>query len=143
MTRGGQPDPARSLCPFLVLTPGISAQFLEADPEMSRANTGRFAGVFGMTCEREQLLAMQKVEGSNPFSRSQKGLHLPGLFCVAGQQAIPRDQHLGTSPSLQRMRSTAPRRCSGPTRTQACSRDDQLLGRLRAPPELSDGLDSL
>src|SRR5215208_3752490 len=70
MTRGGQPDPARSHCPFLVLTPGISAQFLEADPDMSRANTGRFAGVFGMTCEREQLLAMQKVEGSNPFSRS-------------------------------------------------------------------------
>jgi hypothetical protein len=63
--------PARSHCPFLVLTPGISAQFLEADLDMSRANTGRFAGVFGMTCEREQLLAMQKVEGSNPFSRSQ------------------------------------------------------------------------
>jgi hypothetical protein len=36
---------------------------------MSRANTGRFAGIFEMGCERELLLAMQKVEGSNPFSR--------------------------------------------------------------------------
>jgi hypothetical protein len=38
------------------------------------------------------LLAMQKVEGSNPFSRSRKGLHLQVFFvssvglcvCVAG-----------------------------------------------------------
>src|SRR5829696_5089582 len=80
MTRGGQPDPARSHCPFLVLTPGISAQFLEADPDMSRANTGRFAGVFGMTCEREQLLAMQKVEGSNPFIRFSRRPAFAGLF---------------------------------------------------------------
>jgi len=28
------------------------------------------------------LLAMQKVEGSNPFSRSQEGLHLQGFFVV-------------------------------------------------------------
>jgi hypothetical protein len=26
---------------------------------------------------------MQKVEGSNPFSRSQEGLHLQGFFVVA------------------------------------------------------------
>ena len=49
---------------------------------MSRANTGRFAGFFGMSCERELLLAMQKVEGSNPFSRSRKGLHLQAFFRV-------------------------------------------------------------
>jgi len=29
------------------------------------------------------LLAMQKVEGSNPFSRSQKGLHLQAFFAWA------------------------------------------------------------
>jgi hypothetical protein len=29
------------------------------------------------------LLAMQKVEGSNPFSRSRKGLHLQVFFVVA------------------------------------------------------------
>jgi len=28
------------------------------------------------------LLAMQKVEGSNPFSRSQEDLHLQGFFVV-------------------------------------------------------------
>jgi hypothetical protein len=30
---------------------------------------------------REHLLAMQKVEGSNPFSRFEKGLHLQA-FCL-------------------------------------------------------------
>jgi hypothetical protein len=29
------------------------------------------------------LLAMQKVEDSNPFSRSQKGLHLQAFFACA------------------------------------------------------------
>jgi hypothetical protein len=37
---------------------------------------------FGAFWESEQLLAMQKVEGSNPFSRSQEGLHLQGFFVV-------------------------------------------------------------
>jgi hypothetical protein len=31
----------------------------------------------------EQLLAMQKVEGSNPFSRSRKGLHLRAFLVGA------------------------------------------------------------
>src|SRR5215207_9689673 len=74
--------PARSHCPFLVLTPGISAQFLEADLDMSRANTGRFAGVFGMTCEREQLLAMQKVVGSSPISRFPESRTTTGLLAL-------------------------------------------------------------
>src|SRR5215204_3667308 len=72
--------PARSHCPFLVLTPGISAQFLEADLDMSRANTGRFAGVFGMTCEREQLLAHAEGRGFESHQPLRKGLHLQAFF---------------------------------------------------------------
>jgi hypothetical protein len=42
---------------------------------------------------RQRLLAMQKVEGSNPFSRFKKGLHLQAFLpgeslqcdCVTGQ----------------------------------------------------------
>src|SRR5215204_4685855 len=89
--------PARSHCPFLVLTPGISAQFLEADLDMSRANTGRFAGVFGMACEREQLLAMQKVEGSNPFSRFRRKPRYGGVFCVPGLVALHASTSIGSA----------------------------------------------
>jgi hypothetical protein len=34
--------------------------------------TARFAGKFRAICSRQALLAMQKVEGSNPFSRSRE-----------------------------------------------------------------------
>ena len=37
-----------------------------------------------MTCEREQLLAMQKVVGSNPISRFRKSPHLQVFFRVIG-----------------------------------------------------------
>jgi hypothetical protein len=41
---------------------------------------GLFAGLFNAGREARVLLAMQKVEGSNPFSRFEKGLHLQA-FC--------------------------------------------------------------
>src|SRR5215208_2478365 len=117
MTRGGQPDPARSHCPFLVLTPGISAQFLEADPDRSRANTGRFAGVFGMTCEPEQPLAMQKVVGSNPISRFGEGLHLQAFFGSGSRQVRLRrvgpkpDSRPGRSSLVERKTPSLPADC--------------------------------
>jgi hypothetical protein len=39
----------------------------------------RFRGI----CEAELLIAMQKVEGSNPFSRLWKGLQFAGLLVSA------------------------------------------------------------
>ena len=41
-----------------------------------------FAGMSGQSTSPQVLLAMQKVEGSNPFSRSRKGLHLQVFFRV-------------------------------------------------------------
>jgi hypothetical protein len=46
----------------------------------------------------DAMLAMQKVEGSNPFSRSRKGLHLQAFFvhaagwcvCIAGHPMVTR-----------------------------------------------------
>jgi hypothetical protein len=43
----------------------------------------RFAGDICTEQETHLLLAMQKVEGSNPFSRSQKGRHLQAFFACA------------------------------------------------------------
>ena len=42
----------------------------------SRGRSGLFAGIFRGCTEFHVLLAMQKVEGSNPFSRFRKGLYL-------------------------------------------------------------------
>jgi hypothetical protein len=47
---------------------------------MSTADMSPICRRFGLICEAELLLAMQKVEGSNPFSRSRKGLHLQVFF---------------------------------------------------------------
>jgi len=60
----------------------ISAQFLETHPGISPTGIVRFAGIFGAISEGELLLAMQKVEGSNPFSRSRKGLQLSAFLVV-------------------------------------------------------------
>jgi hypothetical protein len=40
------------------------------------ATNGSFAGLFGTRPGARVLLAMQKVEGSNPFSRFEKGLQI-------------------------------------------------------------------
>jgi hypothetical protein len=56
------------------------------------AENGLFAALFGAGREAQVLLAMQKVEGSNPFSRFREGLQLQVFFassvglcvCVAG-----------------------------------------------------------
>jgi hypothetical protein len=42
-----------------------------------------FAGNICAEREPHGLLAMQKVEGSNPFSRFTKGLHLQVVFVAA------------------------------------------------------------
>jgi len=42
----------------------------------SRVETGASAG-------QQQLLAMQKVEGSNPFSRLEKRLQIAGVSALA------------------------------------------------------------
>jgi hypothetical protein len=57
----------------------------------------------------QALLAMQKVEGSNPFSRFQEGLHLQVFFvpavgwcvCIAGYQMGTRRPMRGGSDSEQ------------------------------------------
>jgi hypothetical protein len=47
--------------------------------------TGLFAGTFSACTESDELLAMQKVEGSNPFSRFEKDLYLQAFFvCAVG-----------------------------------------------------------
>jgi hypothetical protein len=59
--------------------------------------------------ETRVLLAMQKVEGSNPFSRLAKGLHLQAFFvctvgwcrCVAGHPLGTRRKSRGGSVSEQ------------------------------------------
>jgi len=43
-----------------------------------------FAGDIGAEREPYALLAMQKVEGSNPFGRSSKDRHLQVFFVDAG-----------------------------------------------------------
>jgi hypothetical protein len=48
-------------------------------PKRTRA----LAGDIGGEQETHVLLAMQKVEGSNPFSRLRKGLRLQVFFVVA------------------------------------------------------------
>jgi hypothetical protein len=47
------------------------------------AKNGSFAGLFSAERGARVLLAMQKVEGSNPFSRFEKGLHLQVFFVAA------------------------------------------------------------
>jgi hypothetical protein len=47
------------------------------------AENGSFAGSFSAAREAWILLAMQKVVGSNPISRSLEGLHFAGLFMRA------------------------------------------------------------
>jgi hypothetical protein len=59
-------------CPFIVETPGISAQFLDLKPAGPAARKRGFAGDFCILGAAGLLLAMQKVEGSNPFSRFHK-----------------------------------------------------------------------
>jgi hypothetical protein len=48
----------------------------------SRGRSGVFAAIARCTKSRV-LLAMQKVEGSNPFSRFEKGLYLQAFFACA------------------------------------------------------------
>jgi hypothetical protein len=43
---------------------------------LSCRRSSPFAGTFSVCIQSHELLAMQKVEGSNPFSRFAKGLHL-------------------------------------------------------------------
>jgi hypothetical protein len=61
-------------CPFIVLTPGISAQFVEPELAVQPPETGAFAGISANPSDPDLLLAMQKVVGSNPISRFAKGL---------------------------------------------------------------------
>jgi hypothetical protein len=57
---------------------------------------GLFAALFGAGRDVRVLLAMQKVEGSNPFSRYWKGLHLQGLF--RARSRLVRLLHSGPKP---------------------------------------------
>jgi hypothetical protein len=61
---------------YLLMIPGK-----QACGQCSRKR--RFAGIFCPLGVADLLLAMQKVVGSNPISRSQKGLHLQALFVGA------------------------------------------------------------
>jgi hypothetical protein len=58
-------------------TPVVSAVNAEVlSRAAAGAENGSFAGTFSAKLEAAVLLAVQKVEGSNPISRSRKGLHL-------------------------------------------------------------------
>ena len=58
------------------------------------ARTLAFAGDIRAEPETHVLLAMQKVVGSNPISRFEKGLHLQ-VFLVEGQPCLAsRHTHL-------------------------------------------------
>jgi hypothetical protein len=65
------------------------------------AENGLFAALFGAGREVRVLLAMQKVEGSNPFSRFPKGVHLQVFFvyAVGGPSAFRRTE---TGPAASR-----------------------------------------
>jgi hypothetical protein len=52
------------------------------------AEVAAFAGTFSAGAESHKLLAMQKVEGSNPFSRFQEGLHLQVFFVGAVAKCV-------------------------------------------------------
>jgi hypothetical protein len=52
----------------------------EMTERLSRQRTRVFAGNLRTERGKHALLAMQKVEGSNPFSRFREGLHLQGFF---------------------------------------------------------------
>jgi hypothetical protein len=56
---------------------------LESILQSGRQISSRFAGISGDLRGPELLLAMQKVEGSSPFSRFRKGLHLQVFFVRA------------------------------------------------------------
>jgi hypothetical protein len=49
----------------------------------SHGRSSAFAGKFSACTQSHALLAMQKVEGSNPFSRFAKGLHLQAFLVLA------------------------------------------------------------
>jgi hypothetical protein len=58
-------------------------QLLERRSRRGGERTRRDAGTSGAPTPTLQLLAMQKVEGSNPFSRSPEVLHLQAVFMRA------------------------------------------------------------
>jgi hypothetical protein len=82
---------------------------LETHPGISPADIGRFCRHFRTIWEAEPLIAMQKVEGSNPFSRSRKGVRLQAFLmraadwcvCVAGHPSGTRRATRGWAVSEQ------------------------------------------
>jgi hypothetical protein len=65
----------------------------------SGLRTPAFAGDIRREREPSSLLAMQKVEGSNPFSRFEKGLHLQAfLVCAVGWCVCAAGHPMGTRP---------------------------------------------
>jgi hypothetical protein len=110
---------------------------------------GSFAGSFSVGQEARVLLAMQKIEGSNPFSRSRKGVRLQVFFVGLRSCAIressrragvkqastvatserPRPRTTRTSPSSNGS-------CDGPRGvrlTAAGNRPDNLIFSARTP----------
>jgi hypothetical protein len=62
-------------------TPVISREIEASAAPASRGRSTAFAGTFSVCTRSHELLAMQKVEGSNPFSRFGKG---PANWSVFG-----------------------------------------------------------
>jgi hypothetical protein len=54
-------------------TPVISREIRGIGGTHSRGRSSAFAGTFSVCTQSNELLAMQKVEGSNPFSRFTEG----------------------------------------------------------------------
>jgi hypothetical protein len=54
-------------------TPVTSRESEASAAPSSRGRSSPFAGTFSVCTQSDELLAMQKVEGSNPFSRFKKG----------------------------------------------------------------------
>ena len=75
-------SPARSSLSVHCLNPCDRGVILGIHPGVGPPDILSICRHFGRSREAELLLAMQKVEGSNPFSRFQRNLHLRICFCV-------------------------------------------------------------
>jgi hypothetical protein len=77
---GGQADASSFSLSLPCLRPRHFGGILGRPPCRETRSYRRICRHFGAIAEAEQLLAMQKVEGSNPFSRSRERPAFAGLF---------------------------------------------------------------
>jgi hypothetical protein len=105
--RSRRPNPHDPQSGFSPETPAISRQKLGRSPTTLSSENLSFQDFLGRS-ESDDLLAMQKVEGSNPFSRSEEDLHLRAFSpptigrcrCFPGHRKDTRCENREHCPSL-------------------------------------------